>query len=603
MALAPSIFISATSSDLHSARDVVAKILTAMGYTPVWQDMAATDAGNLSEVLRSWIKPCTAVIQLVGFRYGAEPRQPDPTFGRASYTQLEALYAEQIKKRVIYIFLPEDFPTDACQPESPEKVQLQADYRQRLKDSGVLRHSASSPLELENRILRVRDELALLRAEMEKSRRRLWWTAAVGIVLLGAIAFGVWKISKSSQRQEGTLTGIKQTGEEQKKTLSDLEENSEKQIEASKRLEAKIEEIRSLPAGLRADRLASALSAANVDELISLVAAGITPSEVQNALARKEPGSDEYIADLFFRSSRNSTRAIDWLKQELKNGLDPNSTVADPYFEQKAILLKAMKAGNSEAAIALLEGGASPHPYEGLSLTTNPIPAFLFPFSYLKDVEAMDAGDKASVAKALQNASAVTIRYQPGSTEIKGGFPDSVSEQRKDVETIFREAPRLFGIKLEETPSLGQKPDSSIAQAAGASGEPWRNFIKSMPLRLLSEKQPDFGPYWLEVRNFIGTYFGRGYFIGTAFDEGEGPEYALIEISKDFRTWNVYLHIGTRAQMGFAKDENGRQSPGSRDHAWRQFDFKYDPDKKEMLLRDYYHYTVTRDLSAPLKPL
>jgi len=70
----PSIFISATSSDLHSARDVVAKILISMSYTPVWQDIAATDAGNLSEVLLSWIKPCAAVIQLVGFRYGAEPR-------------------------------------------------------------------------------------------------------------------------------------------------------------------------------------------------------------------------------------------------------------------------------------------------------------------------------------------------------------------------------------------------------------------------------------------------------------------------------------------------------------------------------------------------
>ncbi len=32
MALAPSIFISATSSDLHPTRDVVAKLLTLMGY-------------------------------------------------------------------------------------------------------------------------------------------------------------------------------------------------------------------------------------------------------------------------------------------------------------------------------------------------------------------------------------------------------------------------------------------------------------------------------------------------------------------------------------------------------------------------------------------
>ena len=82
MALGPFIFISATSSDLHSTRDVVAKLLTSMGYTPVWQDIAATDAGNLKQVLQSWIGPCAAVIQLVGFRYGGEPRQPDPELAR-----------------------------------------------------------------------------------------------------------------------------------------------------------------------------------------------------------------------------------------------------------------------------------------------------------------------------------------------------------------------------------------------------------------------------------------------------------------------------------------------------------------------------------------
>ena len=264
---------------------------------------------------------------------------------------------------------------------------------------------------------------------------------------------------------------------------------------------------------------------------------------------------------------------------------------------------EALKAGNAEAAVTLLEGGASPHPYEGLWLTDTPLAAFLFPLSYLKDVETLDPDEKGTVAKALVKAGVVITRYQPGSSEIKGAFPDSVSAQRKDVESVISEAPTVFGVRLEETPSLGQNPESPIARAAGPSGEPWQKFCASMPLRLLSEKRPDFGPFWLEVRNFIGTYFGRGYFIGTAFDEGEGPKYALIEVSKDFRTWNVYLYIGTRAGMGFAKDEKtGEQSYGSRDHAWRRFDFKYFPDKNEMMLQDYYHYSTTRDVSQPLKP-
>ena len=100
----PSIFISATSADLRTARDLVAKLLTSLGYTPVWQDTAPTDAGLLSQVLHKWIEPCAAVTHLVGSRYGAEPRLADPEFGRASYTQLEALYAEKLGKKVIYIF-------------------------------------------------------------------------------------------------------------------------------------------------------------------------------------------------------------------------------------------------------------------------------------------------------------------------------------------------------------------------------------------------------------------------------------------------------------------------------------------------------------------
>ena len=601
MAIAPSIFISATSGDLHTARDLVAKILTSLGYNPVWQDIAATDAGILSDVLRSWIKPCAAVIQLVGFRYGAEPRQPDPQFGRASYTQLEAMYAERMGKKVIYIFLPPEFPADPCEPEPDEKAKLQLAYRQRLKDSGVLRHNATSPLELENRVLRIRDELAILRAEMEKSRRRLRWVSAFAIVLLIGIGLGVWHLSKSSQQHGQTLRGIEKVGEDHTKSLTDLQKSAHKGEESSARVEAKIDELRSLPASVRADRLGAALASANDEELFALRQAGITPAEVENALTRNSEGSDRKIASLFFSSSKNNPRAIEWLKLVLKDGLDPNLTIPHSYFEHRAILIHAMNAGNAKAAIALLEAGASPHPYQGLWLTSIPIPAFLFPYSYLMEIESFDADEKRSVARALQKTGAAITRYEPGVIDIKANrFTDTVSEQRKEVEKVFSAAQGLFGFKLEETPPLAQALDSPIAKAAGKQGEPWEKFLRDMPLRIISEKRPDFGPFWIEVRNFIGTYFDRGYFLGVALDYADGPEYALIEVSKDFRRWNVYMNIATRAGMGFAKDEKGVQEYGSNLPAWRRFDFTYFPDKSEMLLTDYYKYKTTRDLSEKI---
>jgi len=89
----PAIFISAVSSELKSARQLVANTLLFLGYEGVWQDVFGTEQGDLREMLRRKIDDCAGVIQLVGQRYGYEPPEPDGQFGRVSYTQYEALYA------------------------------------------------------------------------------------------------------------------------------------------------------------------------------------------------------------------------------------------------------------------------------------------------------------------------------------------------------------------------------------------------------------------------------------------------------------------------------------------------------------------------------
>src|SRR5207237_2105744 len=91
----PTIFISAVSKELRSARQLVANTLTFLGYEPVWQDIFGTESGDLREVLRQQINQCHGVVQLVGQCYGAEPPAVDDAFGRASYTQFEALCARQ----------------------------------------------------------------------------------------------------------------------------------------------------------------------------------------------------------------------------------------------------------------------------------------------------------------------------------------------------------------------------------------------------------------------------------------------------------------------------------------------------------------------------
>jgi tetratricopeptide (TPR) repeat protein len=184
----PVIFISATS-DLRSARDLVGKVLFSMGYEPVWHDIEPTDGGELLEVLRRRIAPCAMMVQLVGQRYGAEPPQPTAAFGRASYTQFEALEAERVAKKVIYHFLEETFPTDAAAAEPPELTSLQTAYRQRLKDANRLRHGGiASATDLELSIRRISDDLAALRRQADRRHRHLLRLGVLGAVGIAAVA-------------------------------------------------------------------------------------------------------------------------------------------------------------------------------------------------------------------------------------------------------------------------------------------------------------------------------------------------------------------------------------------------------------------------------
>ena len=179
----PVIFISAVSQELRGARDTVAKVLTGLGYEPKWQDIAPTETGDLRGVLRKWVDDSTAVIQLVGQRYGCEPKEPEAGFGRVSYTQYETLYARQRNKKVWYLLLKPEHPTEAVAPEPVELHDLQTAYRQRVQGDGHLYHPTANLDETKIIVLQLRDDLAKL--------RRGWKQWAIAILLLLIVAVGI----------------------------------------------------------------------------------------------------------------------------------------------------------------------------------------------------------------------------------------------------------------------------------------------------------------------------------------------------------------------------------------------------------------------------
>src|SRR5437763_1913265 len=91
------VFLSAASRDLKSARRAAAELLQehAPAICPhgplqvVHQDEFPPDYRSVWEILRQRIVECDAVVCLVGFAFGREPRDVPPGCPRRSYTQLE----------------------------------------------------------------------------------------------------------------------------------------------------------------------------------------------------------------------------------------------------------------------------------------------------------------------------------------------------------------------------------------------------------------------------------------------------------------------------------------------------------------------------------
>src|SRR4051812_8856774 len=184
----PTVFISAVSKELRSARQLVANTLTFLGYEPIWQDIFGTETGDLRQMLRSQIDQSKGVVQLVGQCYGAEPPTADPEFGQVSYTQYEALYARKKGIKVWYLFMDKSFPVDTYEPEPEELLHLQSAYRNVLKMDTHLFHPLATREALEAGVLKLRDDLTKLR----KGAKRWAWAVAALLVFIALLA--IWLV-------------------------------------------------------------------------------------------------------------------------------------------------------------------------------------------------------------------------------------------------------------------------------------------------------------------------------------------------------------------------------------------------------------------------
>lgn len=181
------IFISAADSELKSARQRVADLLSSAGYQAVWEEITANDTIDSCAAIRNKIEGARAVVQLVGHSYGREPAKPDIQFGRTSYAQYEGLYAKQCGKKVFHLFVGEKFPFDCSGEENDTLRKLQSAYRNRLQlVDPHLFESIDDEAGLERAVLKLIETLNI--ARRRDRNHRLVGIAALLIVFAAVAA-------------------------------------------------------------------------------------------------------------------------------------------------------------------------------------------------------------------------------------------------------------------------------------------------------------------------------------------------------------------------------------------------------------------------------
>ncbi len=210
----PKIFISATSGDLRSIRQIVKEALLTINCHPVEQTNFEPDARTVENMLRGKIGDCQALIHICGLRYGAEPDVATlpPGTPRRSYTQMEYHIGRQLQEergddhfRVYTFICPEDFPFDAEPDAEPqEKRALQLAHRTRLFDDPHLREKPRDAIDLKLRILALQEQAFSLKqaqAEVIKNRHLGLKAFAVLLLLLGCIYGGMHFLQRGQRQQ------------------------------------------------------------------------------------------------------------------------------------------------------------------------------------------------------------------------------------------------------------------------------------------------------------------------------------------------------------------------------------------------------------------
>lgn len=163
MSAQPKIFVSTVTKEHKTAREQVARTLRHLGFEPVFQEEFTSHTGVVRAALEKELKPCAAVIQIVGHRYGWDLYDAKDPSESMSYTHYEAQYAHRHDLPIWYLVCADGYPGDCDNDEEENKRYLQTAYRIRVQRTGYLHYAVSDIKDIELMIYRMQDNLDVLR--------------------------------------------------------------------------------------------------------------------------------------------------------------------------------------------------------------------------------------------------------------------------------------------------------------------------------------------------------------------------------------------------------------------------------------------------------
>jgi tetratricopeptide (TPR) repeat protein len=221
------VFISATSKDLGTVRELVEEALLTMDCMPIEQTNFPPDYRSVREMIEEKVTGCEAVIHIVGTRYGAEPDPSTLPEGavRRSYTQMEADIARKLEKKLYIFVCSEDFPYDHAEAESEELQGLQRAYRAEIAKGEILRTEVKDREELGCKVRELQFELEKLKGEIGRNQRRVVVSLFVLLLLLGGIGAGIWRLPGVVKKEVGY-----DRGRAREQLVADIKAEAQKKI-------------------------------------------------------------------------------------------------------------------------------------------------------------------------------------------------------------------------------------------------------------------------------------------------------------------------------------------------------------------------------------